>query len=87
MPGTCNDCGQAFTGSIQDHAEEAHPGLPRLRFRDAKGVNHLICPDCNLDVEEGGPKHMKSSGPHVPGLASDPVDLFSQHQQMHEGEA
>ena len=88
MPGTCNDCGAGFTGDVKAHVAAAHPGLPRFRFRDSKGVNHLICADCGLDVEEGGPKHLAPTGRHASGSPSDdPKDLFANHQLMHKGEA
>ena len=87
MPGTCNDCGAAFTGDVKAHVAAAHPGLPRFRFRDSKGVDHLVCASCGLDVAEGGPQHLKSSGGFVVGKSSDPTDLFANHQLSHEGEA
>ena len=87
MPGTCNDCGASFKGDIKAHVDDAHPGLPRFRFRAADGTNHIVCADCGQDVIEGGPQHLKSAGGQVPGKSSDPIDLFAVHQMSHEGEA
>jgi len=88
---TCNDCGKAFDGedakAAAVHADDAHPGMGRLRWRTSKGVSLIACPDCDHVVEEGGPKHMKSAGGLVPGKSSDPIDLFSVHLMSHEGEA
>jgi len=86
-PGTCNDCGAAFKGDVKAHVADAHPGLPRFRFRDEKGVSWLICADCGHKVQEGSAQHMKSAGPYTAGKSSDPIDLFSVHQMSHEGEA
>ena len=57
MPGTCNDCGASFKGDIKAHVDDAHPGLPRFRFRAADGTNHIVCPSCGFDIENvaGGP--------------------------------
>ena len=60
--------------------------MGRLRWRTTAGVSLLACPEGDLTVEEGGPKHMKSQGGLVPGKSSDPIDLFSVHQMSHEGE-
>ena len=86
MPGTCNDCGLAFKADIKAHVAEAHPGLPRLRFRDPEGVNHLVCPDCGDDVVEGGPRHLKPTGPYVAGKAQDPIDIFTPAHSHEPGE-
>ena len=94
MPGTsrsaCNDCGKAFDGedakAAAKHADDAHPGMGRYRWRTSKGDSFIACPDCSHVVKEGGSQHMKSSGPFVPGKSGDPIDLFSQHLMFHEGE-
>jgi len=87
LPGTCNDCGASFKGDVKAHVDDAHPGLPRFRFRDAKGTSHIVCAKCGQDVEEGGPAHLKKAGGFVVGKSSDPIDLFAVHQMSHEGEA
>jgi len=86
MPGTCNDCGQGFKGDVKAHYEDAHPGMPRFRFRDPKGVSHLVCADCGEDVIEGSPKHL-SKTTYSAGKSADPTDFFAVHLQSHEGEA
>jgi len=88
---TCNDCGKPFDGedakAAAKHAQEAHPGMGRFRWRTSKGVSFIACPDCDHAVEEGSPRHLKSAGQYVPGKSSDPIDLFAAHQASHEGEA
>lgn len=87
---TCNDCGKAFDGedakAAAAHADDAHPGMGRFRWRTAEGRSFIACPDCDHVVEEGGPKHLKSAGSYTPNKSMDPTDLFAAHRASHEGE-
>ena len=82
MPGACNDCGAAFKGDVKAHYDDAHPGSERFRYRDVKGVSHLICADCGHDMVEG--KHLSVSKADTgSGKSADPLDFFDLHLQSH----
>ena len=81
MPGTCNDCGAAFKGDVKGHVDDAHPGLPRFRFRDAKGVDHIVCADCGDDLD---PTAVVEKTQYVPGKSTDPVFLADLHLMAHK---
>ena len=83
MPGTCDDCGAAFKGDIKAHVADAHPGLPRGRYRDLKGVSHIACMSCN---EEFSPDQIVEKTQYVPGKSTDPIHVADLHIQSHQGE-
>ena len=84
LPGTCSDCGAAFKGDIKAHVADAHPGLPRGRFRDPKGVDHVTCLKCDEDFAGD---RLVGQTQYVPGKSTDPVRIADLHIQTHEGEA